>query len=631
MTLSGLRWPTKEEYDLAIQQWQQTVLDPDVRGGTLAQDAMGISAFGGANLYVTLYKIGNWMIRCFCSNPPHQTPPDIVERYRAIDRFCRTRAGKMTALLPSVLVEQGIKVGERIMPFVKMPFLAGTPPLGEFIADHYTAKPIMLQLRDAWQRMIYELEAVPMAHGDLDLTNVLVEQRGSTLTLKLIDYDNIWIPELASLPQTEYGHAAFQHPAFFTSRTRRYTVDMDRFSALVIYIALDMLAYRPELYDEWHADESEQLLFSEADYLNFQLDSSHINQLRKLGRSEMRPYTAELIASLYEQRMPSSLPAIRTSAMQTSPALSPQGPSLMSSMAVAEWGNKIYNGASAFKPVVQPGPVNSSEVNDDPAPAPVIPAPSSPHTLPPAKSPARTRLFVALFAVLITALIVIIVLLILTLFSRPSSALALTYNPTPTATILSSPVLSSPGPCITTTGNSNPICAPFVEANKPIVYLLPQGTPLQMTGQGWARNSTVELYLLPASSSTSALGNNALCPAQSQLIARNIAHSRLAMTGTAGDFSTQLTLPATLTIGRLYSMCISVTSSNHVTNMLLFQITATANSQLQTGAPTTASVAPTSFNLSIIALILALIALLLYIFSPRQPVAPRPTNWRNVL
>jgi hypothetical protein len=260
-----------------------------------------------------------------------------------------------------------------------------------------------------------------MAHGDLDLTNVLVEQRGSTLILKLIDYDNLWIPDLAGRPQTEYGHAAFQHPAFFASRTRRYSVDMDRFSALVIYIALDMLAHRPELYNEWHADESEQLLFSEADYAAFQLDTSHISQLRKLSRSEMRPYSDELIAALYEQRMPRSLPAIRASATQASaaqsanaPALPQQGSSLMSSMAVAEWGNKIYNGASAFKPVMQPHPASSNEANDDPAPAPGIPALPPLDALPPAKSPARTRLFVALFAILITALIVIIVLFILT-------------------------------------------------------------------------------------------------------------------------------------------------------------------------------------------------------------------------
>lgn len=414
MALSGLRWPTKDEYDVAVQQWQSTILDPDVRGGTLAQDAMGISAFGGANLYVALYKIGDWMIRCFCSNPPNATPPDIVERYRAIDSFCRGRASKMTALLPSLLVEQGIKVGERILPFVKMPFLVGTPPLGEFVADHYTEKPLMLQLRNTWLRMIYELEAVPMAHGDLDLTNVLVEQRGSTLTLKLIDYDNLWIPELAGLPQTEYGHEAFQHPAFFASRTRRYAADMDRFSALVIYSALDLLAHRPELYDEWHADESEQLLFSEADYLTFQLDSSHIYQLRKLSRSEMRPYTDELIAALSEQRMPRSLPAIRASATQSTnmPAPAQQGSALMLSMAVAEWGNKIYNGASAFKPVMQPHAVSSGEANDDPAP--VISTPLSPHTPLRVKSPARSRLFIAIVAVLVIALIVVIVLFILT-------------------------------------------------------------------------------------------------------------------------------------------------------------------------------------------------------------------------
>lgn len=432
MALSGLRWPTKEEYDLAIQQWQQTVLDPDVRSGTLAQDAMGISSFGGANLYVVLYKVGNWMIRCFCSNPPNQTPSDIVERYRAIDHFCRTRGGKMAALLPSLLVEQGIKVGERIMPFVKMPFLAGTPPLGEFIADHYTDKPIMLQLRDAWQRMIYELEAVPMAHGDLDLTNVLVEQRGAAMTLKLIDYDNLWIPELAGLPQTEYGHAAFQHPAFFTSRTRRYAVDMDRFAALVIYIALDLLAYRPELYDEWHADESEQLLFSEADYQTFQLASSHFSQLRKLSRSEMQPYADELIASLYEQRMPRSLPAIRASATQASPAqatntltFSQQGLSMAQNMAVAEWGNKIYNGASDFKPLMPPRPPGTSPLDDDAVPIPLVPAVTvpiqpaaaqaqTPDALPSTKPSMRIRLFITLFILILVGLLVIVILLILT-------------------------------------------------------------------------------------------------------------------------------------------------------------------------------------------------------------------------
>lgn len=444
MAISGLRWPTRDEYDLAIQHWQQTVLDSDVRGGMLAQDVMGISSFGGANLYVALYKIGDWMIRCFCTNPPNQTPPDIVERYQAIDSFCR-RAGNVTALLPTMLVERGIVVGERVLPFIKMPFLAGAPPLGEFIADHYSDAALMVQARDAWLRMIYELEAVPMAHGDLDLTNVLVQQRGSTLALKLIDYDNLWIPELAGRAQTEYGHGAFQHPTFFTARTRPYSLDMDRFAALVIYISLDMLAHRPELYDEWHADESEQLLFSEADYQAFQLATSHITQLRKLSRAEMWPYIDELMASLRDQRMPRSLPAIQASIRQAAqaqpahtPTLSQQRLSLTQSMAVADWEKKIYNGASSFKPVMQPRPSNSNPVDDEAAPVPAVSTPTE--TLAKqAQSPAptispnrsmRTRLFIALLALIIAALIVVIVLFILTsthvIALNPGSALRIT-------------------------------------------------------------------------------------------------------------------------------------------------------------------------------------------------------------
>ena len=348
-----MAWPTKDEYDLAISQWQRTVWDPDIRSGTLSQDEMGIRRYGGANLYVCIYKIGDWTVRCFCSNPPNQTPPDIVDRYMAIDRFCRTNASWVSALLPVTYIERGITVGQRVLPLVKMPFLTSTPPLGEFIADNYQNQAKMQQLSDAWFEMIRELEAVSMAHGDLDLTNVLVEQRGPSLSLKLIDYDNVWIPELAGYGQTEYGHEAFQHPAFFSSRSRPYNAEMDRFSALVIYISLKMLVYRPELYAEWSADESEQLLLSSADYQSASLATSHIAQLRKLSRSDMLPYIDELSACLREKRMPRSLERIVVNRYQPpnptpEPRYKPVGTSVQSLPPVSLWENKILNGATSY-------------------------------------------------------------------------------------------------------------------------------------------------------------------------------------------------------------------------------------------------------------------------------------------
>lgn len=397
MTTSNLLWPTKDEYNLTISRWKQTLGDADLRSGQLAQDQLGICRFGGANLYVCVYKIGNWMVRCFCSNPPHQTPFDICDRYRAIDQFCRINMGRVSALIPVTYLEQGILVGQRIFPVVKMPFLVGCPPLGEFIMERYSERTTMWRLSEGWLRMIREMEAASIAHGDLDLTNVLVEERGSDLILKLIDYDNVWIPELAGRPQTEYGHASFQHPNFLPPRPRPYNLEMDRFSTLAMYISLKMLAVHPELYEQWGADESDRLLLSEADYKNAGLSDSRLLQLRNLADKDLQPYILELYDSLRENRMPCSLDEIARAArfnenyappaysapQQTTFALQP-APLLRP--AVAQWQNAVYSAAPGAGPGVPWTP------SPQPQPQPQAPtliwgkAPSLPSKSLPSKS-----------------------------------------------------------------------------------------------------------------------------------------------------------------------------------------------------------------------------------------------------
>ena len=398
MTTSNLLWPTKDEYNLTIARWTQTLGDPDLRNGQLAQDQLGICRFGGANLYVCVYKIGNWMVRCFCSNPPHQTPVDICDRYRAIDQFCRMNAGRVSALIPVTYIEQGIRVGQRIFPIVKMPFLADCLPLGEFIMERYSERATMWRLSEAWLRMIREMEAAPIAHGDLDLTNVLVDERGSDLVLKLIDYDNVWIPALAGRTQTEFGHASFQHPNFLPPRPRPYTLEMDRFSALVIYISLKMLVIHPELYEQWGADESERLLVSEEDYKNAGLPDSRIVQLRNLADKDLQPYVVELYDSLRENRMPCSLDeiarAIRFNASYAPPGygvpqqtiFAPQPAPMLRPM-VAQWQNAVYSSAPGAGPGVpwKPSPQPQTQPQQPHTPTLIWGQPSGPSKSLPSK------------------------------------------------------------------------------------------------------------------------------------------------------------------------------------------------------------------------------------------------------
>src|SRR5579863_364240 len=108
MTAAGVVWPSRDEYDLAVARWGETIWDAELRGGTLDYDNLGIRRYGGSNLYICIYRIGDWMIRCFCSKPSHQTPVDIRERYMAIDRFYRSNREKVSALVPVTYLEQGI-------------------------------------------------------------------------------------------------------------------------------------------------------------------------------------------------------------------------------------------------------------------------------------------------------------------------------------------------------------------------------------------------------------------------------------------------------------------------------------------------------------------------------------------
>jgi len=347
-----LTWPTKADYDLAIKNWKQSILDPTISSGTLSQDNMGIHRFGGANLYVNVYKIGNWMIRCFCSNPPRQPPNDIVERYKAIGDFCAQHRQDVSALLPVTFIERGIKVQSQVFPIVKMPFLTHCPALGDFIAEHYHEKSTMEALSQAWLRMINEMEHASFAHGDLDLTNVLVEQSQQGLLLRLIDYDNVWIPALDGYPQTEHGHAPFQHPHFLPPNPRPYDALMDRFSALVIYISLRALSTNPELYDEWGADESERLLFSENDYKIANLVDGRIAQLiSRVTDIELRGYIQVLAQSLRTDLMPPALSNIAQTTMRisltTSRPTSSQTPTIQPPP-IALWGQQVYTVGQTF-------------------------------------------------------------------------------------------------------------------------------------------------------------------------------------------------------------------------------------------------------------------------------------------
>jgi hypothetical protein len=332
MNVDFYRWPTRYDYDKALADLPTCMLDEELKASRLVSRPTGLLHRENPDNPVCLYQIElpdgkSKMVRCFSQQEERQIPTvqtlrqrqQLLARYEQFSRFSMDKAtqAKVAAVVPVEYVSPGIRVmrynhshgrlerfGICEMPIVKMDRIIGES-LGSFVEEHHSERRIMRQLCEAWRRMIDEMEDAPMAHGDLDLTNVLVIE-GRYLSLKLIDYDNAWITGFDRYDQPEHGHEAFQHPASFGG-DRPYNAEMDRFSALVMYLSLLALSESSNLYTRFRLDEA-ALFFSPQDYQDeIQHRSGKITALRNMNMPRLAPYLDELCDSLHTGQMPRSL------------------------------------------------------------------------------------------------------------------------------------------------------------------------------------------------------------------------------------------------------------------------------------------------------------------------------------
>src|SRR5207244_4428556 len=96
---------------------------------------------------------------------------------------------------------------------LKMRWIAGFP-LNEFVKQHADRPTVLEQLAQMWVKLAAQLRRAGIAHADLQHGNVLLVPggRATALSLRLIDYDGMFVPALARQPSGEKGHRNFQHP-----------------------------------------------------------------------------------------------------------------------------------------------------------------------------------------------------------------------------------------------------------------------------------------------------------------------------------------------------------------------------------------------------------------------------------
>lgn len=119
-------------------------------------------------------------------------------------------------------------------------------------------KSELRQLAENFKKISLSLLESGIAHGDLKLSNILVNDR---LDLFLIDYDGMFLPELKGQGALEKGTPSYQHP----KRTEiHFDETIDHFSIINIYLSLLALSEKPDLFEKYN--DGDNIIFTKEDF-----------------------------------------------------------------------------------------------------------------------------------------------------------------------------------------------------------------------------------------------------------------------------------------------------------------------------------------------------------------------------
>lgn len=266
--------PKLADYNAAVQNPRTCFTDPELQQCQVETTPLGLprARSGGFAITYRLYRPGReWAVRCF-----HHEVPELQRKYSAISSYL----GQLRSTLfePFEYQPQGIRVGNKLYPIVKMGWVKGQT-LGTYIENQLGNPNALDTLAEMFRRCVLYLEQVGIAHGDLQHGNILVLPDGN---IRLIDYDGMYVPSMRPGKGHEKGHVNYQHPA---RDVQDFGPNMDRFSAICIYVSLKALRVCPDLWRRYNSQEN--IIFSATDFAD--PDASPLFS-ELLGLSDIRDY-----------------------------------------------------------------------------------------------------------------------------------------------------------------------------------------------------------------------------------------------------------------------------------------------------------------------------------------------------
>ena len=324
-------WPDAVAYREAVQTPSVSLGEPGWKTASIAVNRLGLPVTYAGRFAVvfraTLATGEKWALRGFTSPGADaaQTPGHVSRAMRY--KLLVPHAANLPHLfVPFRYVENGIKVGTTWYPVVAMQWATGTP-LGQWIEKNLNAPDKLKRLCGVLSAVLGELEAAGMAHGDWQHDNLLVSDTGDAVTL--VDYDGLFVPELAGTPSPESGHPNYQHPA---RTSAHFGPGLDRFACLVLQTGLLALSHKPGLWARF--SDGESVLFQKADFID-PSRSPAFHAVRAVAQEYNDELLADTIARLEdacrtdagETLLPAVAPAQLPPAPQFAPPSAPaQGP-----------------------------------------------------------------------------------------------------------------------------------------------------------------------------------------------------------------------------------------------------------------------------------------------------------------
>lgn len=236
-------WPKIEYFQQAVQQPSNCFKDRELRRAQYTFE----SDFGRlgfvCHLKTTQRQIA---VKCFLKD---QADREI--RYYEVKRTILTGPAKQY-FVDFEYQRDGIHSRGTWYPILKMEWITGST-LDKYVLDKLAAgdKQAVDSVLYKFRTMMRTLYQAGIAHGDIEPRNIIVTLAG----LKLVDYDNIYVPSLAGLQSSEFGEPLYQHPS---RSLRNFGPYLDHYPAWIIDNALSFLCVYPNTF-HWGWDYIVQL------------------------------------------------------------------------------------------------------------------------------------------------------------------------------------------------------------------------------------------------------------------------------------------------------------------------------------------------------------------------------------